>query len=113
MQMRMRQWCPGGRSASGSGQHFHSHGEAFNAAVWGRKRWFFLMPGASAVDAGAYSSSLDFLRRLPADLPLVDGSARRLVECTQEKGDVLLVPAQVPHAVVNEGDTVSVSLDRV
>ena len=88
---------------SGSGQHFHSHGEAFNAVVAGRKRWFFLPPG-SAVEAGEYASSLEFARRLPAE---------GVMECTQDTGDVVVVPAQVPHAVINVGDTVSVSLDRV
>ena len=94
--------------ATSSGQHFHSHGEALNAVVWGRKRWFFLAPGSS-VRASDYASSLAFARGLP-DLRREGAS---VAECVQERGDVVIVPAQLPHAVVNDGDTVSVSLDRV
>ena len=94
--------------ATSSGQHFHSHGEALNAVVWGRKRWFFLAPGSS-VRASDYASSLEFVRGLPANRR--EGAS--VAECVQERGDVVIVPAQLPHAVVNDGDTVSVSLDRV
>lgn len=90
--------------ATSSGQHFHSHGEALNAVVWGRKRWFFLAPGSS-VRASDYASSLEFARE-----PDLGAS---VAECVQERGDVVILPAQLPHAVVNDGDTVSVSLDRV
>ena len=94
--------------ATSSGQHFHSHGEALNAVVWGRKRWFFLAPGSS-VRASDYASSLEFARGLPE----FRREGASVAECVQERGDVVILPAQLPHAVVNDGDTVSVSLDRV
>ena len=36
-----------------------------------------------------------------------------VAEWVQERGVVVFVRAQLPHAVLNDGDTVSVSLDRV
>ena len=42
--------------ATSSGQHFHWHGEAFNAVVWGRKRWLFLAPGGSVTHVSGWST---------------------------------------------------------
>lgn len=93
---------------SGSGQSFHSHGEAFSALVWGRKRWFFVPASDAAPDVDGLTS-LEFARRLPE----LRRRGAVVAECVQEKGSVMAIPAGVPHAVLNYGDTVSISVDRV
>lgn len=41
---------------------------------------------------------------------LPNNHKREVLECVQEKGDIIYVPQGVEHAVVNYGDTVAVAM---
>ena len=69
------------------------------------------MTEATAAEAAAEMAAAEARQR--RGLPALRREGASVAECVQERGDVVLLPAQLPHAVVNDGDTVSVSLDRV
>ena len=93
-----RQWYLGG---AGSGAPYHYHKDAWNVAVFGRKRWFLTPPLRSF-----YSSQpvADWLR--------ADGERRdRPLECVQEPGDILYVPHMWGHATLNLADCVGMATE--
>lgn len=75
----------------GSGAPFHYHFDAFNVLVWGEKRWFFKSPN----DGAEYSTVpvVDYIRFvLHKEQP---------IKCTQRAGDVMFVPSDWAHSVIN------------
>lgn len=91
------QWMLG-PPLSGSPAHFHAH--AWNACVVGAKRWF-LYPAYAAF----YSVRPPV--RFAFDPPAAD--AQRPLECIQRAGDVIYVPEDFGHAVLNLHDTMAVA----
>lgn len=88
----------------GSGAPVHFHTGAFNAAIYGRKRWF-LYPQATA-----------YWSRKPALPWLMEGEAHKVakgrpLECIQEAGDIMYVPHSYGHAVLNVEDSVAVAME--
>jgi hypothetical protein len=83
----------------GSGAPAHFHTGAVNALLFGRKRWFLYPPSA------AFWSK-------KAALPwLMDGDGiGEPIECVQQPGDIMFVPATWGHAVLNVEDTVAVTM---
>ena len=71
----------------GSGAPLHYHGPAWNGLAYGEKLWR-LLPPASAV----YSRVSE---------RVTEESQRKGLECVQEEGDVLYVPALWAHGTVN------------
>jgi histone arginine demethylase JMJD6 len=91
-----------GPEGSGSPAHFHT--AAFNALLFGRKRWLI------------YPPSIAFWSKKPALPWLMDGDAHGVpdeqpLECVQQPGDVVYVPAAWGHAVINLEDTVAAAME--
>ena len=91
-----------------SGTPLHRHSAAWNKLFFGRKRWIMSPPG-SAADMGigdGYSSEGEISRKehvgewLREQYP-AHKQAGRLVECVQEKGDMIFVPHSWAHATLN------------
>lgn len=78
----------------GSGAPFHIHADAINAAVSGEKRWFVFTPGKTLY------SRKTIKRWVEEDYPSLKEEDRPL-ECVQKKGDVVYVPLDWGHAVLN------------
>lgn len=78
----------------GSGAPFHIHADAVNAAVSGKKKWFVFTPGKTLY------SRKTIKRWVEEDYPNMKEEDRPL-ECLQKKGDVVYVPLDWGHAVLN------------
>eukprot|EP01052_Picozoa_sp_SAG31_P024170 SAG31_NODE_2039_length_6594_cov_7.103926_1_plen_417_part_00 len=100
------EYFPSFRSATlvagptGSGLGFHAHGEAVNVLIRGAKRWFAYAPGrlslamrmnVSLSGKGWHDSAYD---SLPAN-------AKPDVDCVQNAGEVMYLPARWKHATWN------------
>lgn len=79
----------------GSGAPFHIHADAVNAAVSGVKKWFVYTPAKTVY------SRKTIKRWVEEDLDGLEELERPL-ECVQRKGDVVYVPLDWGHAVLNE-----------
>jgi hypothetical protein len=104
---------------NGTGLYFHTHGSALNAAIHGRRRWWVFSGSSKELVNGR---NLDLWKEVDS---LKDGGVkvwaenfypvlpeaykREILECVQEKGDIMYVPAGAEHAVLNYGDAVAVS----
>lgn len=78
----------------GSGAPFHIHADAVNAVVAGSKRWFVYTPKRTLYSRTPVQEWIDndYTKLEEADKPL---------ECIQEAGDVVYIPLDWGHAVVN------------
>jgi oxalate decarboxylase/phosphoglucose isomerase-like protein (cupin superfamily) len=82
-----------------SGAPLHYHTDAINVAVWGTKRWYLTHPAETefhTMPAAAWVAAV--LPRLPPE--------RRPFECVQGGGDIIFVPRNWGHAVLNEETSV-------
>jgi tetratricopeptide (TPR) repeat protein len=86
-----------------SGVSFHQHTAAWNALLFGYKRWFLLPPfhfhGPTTIAMHEWAST--WRERF--------GSA--LYECVQQPGEVLFVPQYWYHAVLNVSDCVGIAVE--
>ena len=96
--------CGGGRLLRCSGRYFHQHYAAWNAVVYGRKRWFLVPPqayfGPKQVDA---MTSVEWAATHRNEV--------RPLECVQTAGTVLFVPEAWWHATINLADTVGIAVE--
>ena len=103
---------------SRSGLIFHYHRAALNALFAGRKRWFVF-------DSGDREMPRSLVMRSKQGVPYTMSEWIELVypreelqakwklrgwECTQEPGDLLYVPNNFIHGVLNLGETVAVAV---
>ena len=106
------------------GGSFHHHeGSAFNTVIFGKKRWILYSSKrereeptrrqriadvnqyAAATD-GVIANSSEWMRQLYPD-PYRNSEIRRYgYDCIQHAGDMMFVPKEWLHMVVNIGDTV-------
>ena len=99
-----------------SGAFFHSHEEAICILVKGRKRWF-IDANIPADDRSAETAlttnglggavrdySSDSRRAWLSDILPTLPPEKRPLECWQEAGDIMYIPAWTDHAVWNDGD---------
>ncbi len=107
-------WLLAGRRGTGIGIHIDPHGtSAWNGLVVGSKKWALLPPTATPADAlrGAVDELDDSaaLRSAASWFEICAPKLRRdatrvgLLECTQEAGDVLYIPAGWWHCAIAEG----------
>ena len=73
--------------AAGTGSPMHTHQDAWNALIYGRKRWFIAPP------ARANYSYTHIRAWMEADYPQLPPSQRPL-ECVQRAGEVMYVPGK-------------------
>ena len=73
--------------AAGTGSPMHTHQDAWNALIYGRKRWFIAPP------AQANYSYTHIRAWMEADYPQLPPSQRPL-ECVQRAGEVMYVPGK-------------------
>jgi hypothetical protein len=100
--------------ARGSGVGFHRHGEAWNAVVFGRKRWFFFPPAWRSPLLGVEPDlDVDGLAWLRGFYEVLAGTAVAPIECVTGPGDVMYIPASWHHATVNVQDTIGVFVNHV
>jgi hypothetical protein len=89
----------------GTGSPFHFHKDAFNALMYGKKRWF-LIPPASALYSTVPIST--WVVNTSLDGPK---APKGLQMCTQNAGDVLYIPHGWAHGVVNLETSVGVAVE--
>lgn len=77
-----------------SGAPFHVHADAINGVVSGRKKWYVYTPARTVYSRKTIQAWVD------EDLPLLSEDERPL-ECVQRAGDVVYVPLDWGHAVLN------------
>lgn len=80
-----------------SGAPFHVHSDAINAAIKGRKKWFVYTPQRTIY------SRRTIKRWLEEDYATMPDEEKPL-ECVQHPGDVVYVPLDWGHAVLNLDD---------
>ncbi|CAN8075518.1 unnamed protein product [Agarophyton chilense] len=90
-----------------SGAPFHVHADALNAAVYGTKQWYIFTPATTIYSRKTISEWVrDRLPSLPEE--------KRPLQCMQRAGDVVYVPLDWGHAVLNvEHDTFGVALEML
>jgi hypothetical protein len=101
-----------------TGLSFHTHAEAWNGLVWGRKRWF-MVPKTKTSRKSVHRHHKKVQRLLASIekhgrqkwLNKIYPSLKktRPKQCVQEKGDLMYVPKDTIHAVWNEGEAIGVS----
>jgi ankyrin repeat protein len=94
----------------GSGAPLHWHKDAWNVVAWGRKHWWMLPPVLAVYSAQPPVEWAAEPERVFAGLG-PGGSDLRPLECVQEAGDVLYVPAGWAHAVLNTEVTVGAAVE--
>ena len=99
--------------APGSGVGFHRHGEAWNAVVFGRKRWFLYPPTTQSSLLGIdFDLDLDGLGWYRRYLPLLEGTPLAPLECITGPGEVLYLPGDWYHATLNVADTIGIAVNH-
>jgi tetratricopeptide (TPR) repeat protein len=95
--------------ASKSGVSFHKHADAWNAVLFGRKRWF-LYPPTKTPPGGVWPgfSQLDWLKLIYPTLKEKD----KPIECVQEAGEILYLPESYYHGTINIGETLAIGFQK-
>ena len=94
-----------GPPRSGSALHFHP--AAVNFCVLGVKAWVLLPPSAAGyADAGAEA----WWRQ---ELPRLQGQGGRVLQVLQGPSDMLFIPANWGHAVLNLADSVAMAYESI
>lgn len=113
MNVSLKQLTVGPRG-SGSPPHFHRH--VLNALVYGVKKWFLWPPSEALFDFRHvqdwytdYSSSRAVGGEGERERERVGGGG--VVECVQRPGDVVYVPENWGHAVINTMDSIAVAYE--
>ena len=97
--------------SSRSGLTFHQHLESWLMLYYGRKRWLMLPPEGKG-RAHAYVGVHSAVQWIDQVLPTLAAEERPL-ECMQEAGELLYLPAHWPHLTLNIGDAVGLAEQRI
>ena len=110
-----------GVQAAGSGAPVHFHCDAWNALAHGRKRWFLYPPAVALYSKQPIAKWLAEQANRTSSSPssLGDGGSFSLesaapegaITCTQRAGDVLYVPCDWGHGVLNLRHSVGVAVE--
>ena len=94
--------------APGTGAPMHYHEAAWNALIYGSKRWFMLPPHAAIYSTKPallfFKEDYPKLLAESADKPWL-----RPYECMQRAGDVIVMPTGWGHATINTAASVGVA----
>ena len=91
--------------ASMSGINYHSHTDAYNGLVHGRKRWFVYDHAKMRDPPFRSHGTLRWMREVLPTLP----PDQRPLQCMQQAGDLIYVPQGYWHGTINLGETIGVS----
>ena len=109
--MFVRKTCQG---PAYSGSPLHRHERAVNVLVHGLKRWFLFPPGIINCDSDEqvydWFCSMDFKA---GATPLGERPYKgvRPIEFIQRPGDVVFIPSQSGHAVINLRESIGVAVE--
>ena len=93
------------QGGEGTGAPVHYHNTAWNALLYGAKKWFLYPP------AHQIMSNSQILRFLENEVEVLAPRAGRPLECTQRAGDVVIVPESWAHGVLNVEESVAVATE--
>ena len=95
----------------GSGTHAHAHQNAFNALIYGRKRWILIPPeyNLATVDEGDMQKNAPIRGFLKNVLPQLIKQKIDYIDIIQEPGEFIFVPDMWTHAIYNLEDSVGVA----
>ena len=96
------QWALGGE---GTGAPVHFHNTAWNALVYGAKRWVIYPPHYMLMSS---KQILDFFE---TDMKLYADRGIKPRGCTQVAGDVMIIPESWAHGVLNIQESVAVATE--
>jgi hypothetical protein len=96
------QWAVGGE---GTGAPVHFHNTAWNALVYGAKRWLIYPPHYMMMSS---KQILDFFETDRVDYEKRGFSPRG---CTQVAGDVMIIPESWAHGVLNIQESVAIATE--
>jgi len=91
---------------AGSGLSMHQHTAAYNAMIFGHKRWYLLPPSAPKIPEvlSWENFDLDFYEQRHSELPV------KPIVFDQFPGEVVFVPTEWQHAVINIEVSVGISV---
>ena len=109
---------------TGAGAPFHYHENALNALLHGRKRWWLKEPSEAVYSVRhprawcrrgveVYPASTPSTRRVIDRLRRRTDDAKDACTFVQEAGDVVLVPANWAHAILNEAPVVGAAFEHL
>jgi len=96
------QWALGGE---GTGAPVHHHNTAWNAMMYGAKKWFLYPPHDMIM------SNMQILEYIESDLKSFEARGIKPLTCVQTAGDVLIVPESWGHGVLNVQESVAVATE--
>jgi hypothetical protein len=90
----------------GSGAPFHHHEDAVNSLIHGRKHWYLTPPQYTTYSTVSIADHI-----LHGLMEEEAHSMPRPLECTQESGDVIYVPRDWGHAVLNLAPSIGYAVE--
>jgi hypothetical protein len=99
------QW---GVGVEGSGAPVHFHNAAWNAVVYGAKYWLLYPPHDRIL---SNSQILKFVK--DGEMEAMRKKGARVITCVQTAGDILVVPENWAHGVLNIQESVAVATEVV
>lgn len=101
-------WIIIGPAGSGTGLHIDpDNTSAWNALLRGTKRWVLLPPDVEGISCEFKGGAAEWFKTV---LPrLRDSVGDKVIEVTQQRGDLVFIPAGWFHAVLNCEETICVT----
>jgi hypothetical protein len=96
------QWAFGGE---GTGAPVHYHNTAWNALVYGAKKWIVYPPHSMIM------SNRQIKEYFETDLPEFEARGVHSLSCVQTAGDVMIIPEIWGHGVLNLQESVAVATE--
>lgn len=106
-------------TSPGQGAGWHNHGDALNALVFGRKRWFLYGPmdlhetnivasrGSSNTNSNGRNNFVSQQWFFEVLYPRLHATASEPLECVQRRGDLVYVPSDWAHMTLSIGASVA------
>jgi hypothetical protein len=97
--------------SSGSGMPFHDHDHSWLVLWHGKKRWF-IFDHRNGVKLPARMTNVEFAKTTYQSEDFQRFWKTAGWECTQEENEMMFLPTNLIHAVINIGETVAVVGER-
>lgn len=96
------QWAMGG---IGTGAPVHFHNSAWNALVYGAKKWFVFPPNSMIM------SNKQIKNFIEHDYSSIAEKGHHAMSCVQLAGDVMIIPESWSHGVLNIQDSIAIATE--